>query len=528
MRSDVENFLRPLRIDVPMVHRLSQELYKSFKKLATESKIQFLPTPITESILRPAAGCEKGRYLAIDIGGTNLRVGFIELLGHEKANGSNGVDRNPSKFGDEGEGMENVRRLLEKSWPILDHLKSEHEDDLFAWIGSCIAEVVRAGCQELGLPQDVPLPLGVTFSFPMIQQRLADAVLMPMGKGFTIRSHLHLGAHLSKGYAKARTPDLPSITIVAIANDAVSTLISFVYQTNETETRKAAMGLICGTGCNATILLDKNNLNHEKLPREVKESDAQVLSDDGKIAVNTEWTINGTAPALQSLGLVTKWDTQLDEEGEAPGFQPLEYMVAGRYLGELGRLMLLDYLTTRLGFTNGALPAQLSKRFGITTTFLSLLKPPDTQILLSKLMTEYPTAPDAPFQWTEEIARLVYDIVKAVEVRAAGIIAAATIGLLTFAGDIPLRSYPYHAENVRTLVDGQPAPPLELVVGYTGGCIVHFQDYLADCQDFLDRVIDAEFGNSAPVRVLLSPCHDGGIKGAGVLCGTSQAMLKKN
>ena len=62
------------------------------------------------------------------------------------------------------------------------------------------------------------------------------------------------------------------------------------------------------------------------------------------------------------------------------------------------------------------------------------------------------------------------------------------------------------------------------MVGYTGGCIVHFQSYLSDCQAFLDAIIEAEFGEHARPRVVLRACHDGGIIGAGILAGTVESI----
>lgn len=58
------------------------------------------------------------------------------------------------------------------------------------------------------------------------------------------------------------------------------------------------------------------------------------------------------------------------------------------------------------------------------------------------------------------------------------------------------------------------------MVGYTGGCIVHFQNYLEDCQRFLDAIMQKEFGDLFGPKVVLQPCHDGGIMGAGILAGT--------
>ncbi|KAI1394192.1 MFS general substrate transporter [Hypoxylon trugodes] len=513
IKFDIEDFLRPLSIDNAKAHALSHELCRAFQHLSAHSLDQFLPTPISESILRPTAGREKGR------GGTNLRVGFIELLGNEINVNGNGVNGHSETS--ESEPPPNLRRVLEKSWPILEVLKNENADSLFKWIGSCIAEVVREGCGAFNLPRDLELPMGVTFSFPMVQETLADATLMAMGKGFAITSRLHLGTHLVNGYEQSKTPDLPPIKVSAILNDAVATLVSFIYQSKEDSTHKAAMGLICGTGSNATIPLKRSTLHKDKQPGKVKVLNGDS-TDDMKIAVNTEWSIKGTAPTLRKFDLISHWDTKLDLEGEAPGFQPLEYMTAGRYLGELGRLILLDYLEHHLNIPADSLPPRLLTRFGLTTTFLSHFRPPHSAKLLEKLETEFPQSTGkAPFQWTEDIAIALYKISKAIEVRAAAIVAASIVGLLACAGDIPIReSLQDHTNNHTAKVE--QSPKVNLIVGYTGGCIVHFQDYLADCQEFLDSIIEAEFGSDAPVRVVLSPCHDGGITGAGVLCGASQ------
>ncbi|KAJ2971263.1 hypothetical protein NUW58_g9466 [Xylaria curta] len=518
MPPELEHFLAPLSIDVTRAHVLAHELYRTYQELAANSLTQFLPTPISESILRPTGGREKGRYLAIDIGGTNLRVGFVELLGSENAPTSNGVTTN----GDHSDHRtpSNLRRVLEKSWPIQETLKNEKPDSLFAWIGSCIAQVVREGVEVFGLERGREIPMGVTFSFPVVQNTLSDATIMAMGKGFAITSKLDLGSLLVNGYERSKTPDLPRIKVTAILNDAVATLVSFIYQFQEDRSHKAAMGLICGTGTNATILLRQNILHPRKLPGKITVS-AEGRADDARVAVNTEWSINGAVQPLRKLGLISKWDVQLDAEGEVPGFQPFEYMTSGRYLGELARLMFLDYVKSHFGLSQEKLPTQLLHRFGLTTTFLSHYQPPHPPTLLRKLEVEFPpTTSQLPVEWTEEHAVTLYHIAKSVEVRAAALVAAAIVGLLACADDIPL-SKSLENEANRPWINGA-SDKMNLVVGYTGGCIVHFQNYLADCQSFLDAIIDREFGDHAPVRLILSPCHDGGITGAGVLCGASQ------
>lgn len=410
------------------------------------------------------------------------------------------------------DGEPSLRRLLEQSWPIGEHLKSENAESLFAWIGQCVATVVERACQEWHLDRSCELPMGVTFSFPMIQRSVSEASLMSMGKGFAISSRVDLGSLLLTGYEQHRR-DLPRIMIAAIANDAVATLVSFIYQFRATPQQKAIMGLICGTGSNATIPLRLSSLHPSKRPETVSVIPGQA-EEDVRIAVNTEWSINGSAPPLRRLGLISRWDTELDEAGEVPGFQPLEYMSSGRYLGELGRLVFTDYLQSCLGFKAADLPTRLQHKFGLSTTFLSHFGPKSPGPLLQQLEQEFPLAKDKENrrqQWTEEIAEALYQIATAIEVRAAGIVAASTIALLRCAQELPAPGAPQL----------DVAAPSELVVGYTGGCITGFQNYLQDCQDFLDKVIAMEYGKGTKLRVSLAPCHDGGITGAGILVPAS-------
>jgi len=49
----VEEFLQPLHIDVQKCHALARSLWITYVKLAKESEEQFLPTPISDSVLRP-------------------------------------------------------------------------------------------------------------------------------------------------------------------------------------------------------------------------------------------------------------------------------------------------------------------------------------------------------------------------------------------------------------------------------------------------------------------------------------------
>jgi hexokinase len=95
-------------------------------------------------------------------------VGFIELSGPSEHVIKSHPSLHEGPNGAELPHRSRVQRHLEKSWPIREQLKSNKADDLFAWIGRRIAEVVKDGCAAW--PGELPeeLPLGVTFSFPMM------------------------------------------------------------------------------------------------------------------------------------------------------------------------------------------------------------------------------------------------------------------------------------------------------------------------------------------------------------------------
>ncbi|KAF7886220.1 hypothetical protein EAF00_010323 [Botryotinia globosa] len=507
--------LGPLDVDINKIHALATSLCETFKTLAKESSNQFLPTPISEEVLTPDHG--KGRYLAIDIGGSNLRVGFIELLGPSIQDGL----ALPGK----------IHRLLEKSWQIGEDHKYNNADELFMWIGKCIAEVVQDGVDEWGSQLPSELPMGVTMSFPMIQNKLSDAILMSMGKGFAMTSNLNLGEQLLKGYeiSTATLPHLPRIKITAIVNDAVASLVSF-HRQQRTPNQKVAMGLIVGTGCNATIPLSISKLHVTKYPSHTLNT-IESKQKDTKIIINTEWSINGTAPPLHTLKFITKWDKILDANSETPGFMPFEYMTGGKYLGELGRLIILDYFTSQLQLPSETLPTVLRKRNALDASILAKVGREDRLCEPLDLAMPFPVDPISgkPQTWTPELANVVVTVAKKIEKRAAGMVAAAIIGLLAAADE--LHFSPPSNDASRTTNLNQTIPIYaskditELLVGYTGSCISHFQDYLEDCQMYLDGIMHKEFGpDKGGKRVVLEGCMYGSIIGAGILAGTVECM----
>ncbi|CRL21511.1 Hexokinase [Penicillium camemberti] len=574
-QQQLDEFLSPISLDEAVLYKLARRFSTTYRNLALTSDQQFLPTPVTQL----PTGQETGRYLAIDVGGSNLRVAFIELLGEavdSDVRPTDATERSQDTI--RKAQRQRVKRTLERAWPIQEHLKMDKAEDLFSWIGDCIAEVVAESLSSDATKKDIPseLDMGITFSFPIMQESLAEATLMPMGKGFAISSNLNLGNILLNGYEKhTRRPDdedepttkrrklfaLPKLKIQAITNDTVATLASLAYKVKSLPNSRVAMGIIVGTGCNATIPMKLGDL-HESKAKSVNAMEPSAV----ETIVNTEWTISGAAPPLKELNVTTKWDIELDRACARPGFQPFEYMTGGRYIGELIRLILFDYLTTVAELSKRSLPANLIQEYALTTTYISdhVAKSRSDNDLAQALNKSLPPPESSDWRWDARAAGAFRKIARTVQRRSAGLIAAAVVGLLACAREIELKedsnsSSPEnpaspqsngdaiteftsapdaaagslnsttvaanHAtqEHVVPVLDPTPidwqSGPEELVVAYTGGIIQHYPQFKEMCQQYIDRLIMRTGPQRGGKSVFLREASDGGVIGAGVLAG---------
>lgn len=114
----------------------------------------------------------------------------------------------------------------------------------------------------------------------------------------------------------------------ALMNDTEATLLSAAYTRTNT-----SLSLICGTGCNAAVALPISALTSHKLGvRPVAWLRAAHM-----VLVNSECSMFGAG-----ILPTTPADIALDAAQPRPGFQPLEQLVSGRYLGEIARLSILN------------------------------------------------------------------------------------------------------------------------------------------------------------------------------------------
>ncbi len=345
-----------------------------------------------------------------------------------------------------------------------------------------------------------------------------------MGKGFAITSDLNLGKMLLAGYSRhcgapmpngnhAEPSPLPKIRVAAITNDTVATFTSLAYAVKSAPNSRVAMGLIVGTGTNATVPMKLDALHSSK--REALPNPEAV----DMVVINTEWTIRGTDKPLIDMNIKTPWDLTLDANSDAPGFQPFEYMTSGRYMGEIIRLILVDITSKETGVV---LPPSLESKNAIPTRFFSeIVARKSGRIVQEELEKRYPDGDSSEPFWTVERVEMLRDIAEAVQQRSSALIAAACVGLLHCVGDIGLDK---DAKSTSAPKDSRTSGKRdieELVIAYAGGTISQYPKWLQTCQQWIDILVEEGSKANESKRVTLKEALDGGLIGAGVLASVA-------
>jgi hexokinase len=146
--------------------------------------------------------------------------------------------------------------------------------------------------------------------------------------------------------------------LTALINDTTGTMIASAY----TDT-KMAIGCIFGTGCNAAYME-----NCGSIP---KLADMN-LPPDTPMAINCEW---GAFDNEHKVLPRTPYDVTIDRDSPRPGQQAFEKMIAGLYLGEIFRLVLVDLHDNKdIHIFEGQDIAALRKAYSLDASFLSAIE----------------------------------------------------------------------------------------------------------------------------------------------------------
>lgn len=123
------------------------------------------------------------------------------------------------------------------------------------------------------------------------------------------------------------------------------------------------IGCIFGTGCNAAYMEDVASipkLAHLNLP------------GDMPMAINCEW---GAFDNEHKILPRTPYDIIIDRDSPRPGQQAFEKMIAGLYLGEIFRLVLVDLHDNKeIHIFENQDIALLRKAYSLDASFLSAIE----------------------------------------------------------------------------------------------------------------------------------------------------------
>uniref|UniRef100_A0A3Q4MDZ9 Hexokinase-3 n=1 Tax=Neolamprologus brichardi TaxID=32507 RepID=A0A3Q4MDZ9_NEOBR len=232
-------------------------------------------------------GTERGKYLALDLGGTNFRAMLVKFK----------------------KGLQNNTRLYHKIYTVPLEIMQGTGEELFDHLAQYVSDFL----DYMGMKK-AHLPAGFTFSFPCEQTAIDTGILVSWTKGFKATDcEGHDVVNLLREAIKRRNEY--DLDIVAVVNDTVGTMMSCAYEDPQCE-----VGLIAGTGSNA-----------------YKKAET---SETSKMCINTEWGGLGDDGSLDDI--ITPFDAEVDHNSVNPGKQRFEKLTSGMYLGEIVREVLLD------------------------------------------------------------------------------------------------------------------------------------------------------------------------------------------
>ncbi|KAM7318932.1 hypothetical protein ACRRTK_022044 [Alexandromys fortis] len=290
------------------------------KKTHALATVKMLPT----YVYGMPDGTEKGKFLALDLGGTNFRVLLVKIRSGRKS-----------------------VRMYNKIFTIPLEIMQGTGEELFDHIVQCIADFL----DYMGL-KGAQLPLGFTFSFPCRQTCIDKGTLVGWTKGFkaTDCEGEDVVDMLREAIKRRNEFDLD---IVAIVNDTVGTMMTCGYEDPNCE-----IGLIAGTGSNVCYMEEMRNIE-------------LVEGDEGQMCINTEWGGFGDNGCIDDI--CTQYDKEVDEGSLNPGKQRYEKMTSGMYLGEIVRQILIDLTRQGLLF-RGQISERLRTKGIFETKFLSQIE----------------------------------------------------------------------------------------------------------------------------------------------------------
>lgn len=465
-------FLDPVSQDG--LQQLSRDMRKQFiERLQTDMECM-LPS-YTHQLPH---GDERGHFLALDVGGSTLRVALVELRG-----------RTP-EVGEES------RIVSMRNFAISPEIKDLEGMAFFDWMAARIKDTLAGELEQHQSP-DEPLLMAMAWSFPIEQTSLASGKIQVMGKGFLAHDGL-LGQDLGQVIKTACGKQGLNVELRAILNDSSACLLSESYSHPSTR-----FGLILGTGVNIAAYLPVSAIGQPKF--------GQRPAEWTHLIVNSEIGMFG-----HDILSLTRWDRQLLQGHPRPTFQPLEHLVSGMYLGEICRFGLIEAIEST-GVFGGVVPSSLREPYSLATETLSMIQS-DTSIEFGDACKEFSLRHPSPHTPTASDLSFLGQLASFISIRSSALVATCVYTFWRLRIDL-------QADWVKTLPDSSPLRPsaeadqdlAKTTVAFNGSVIENYPGYLSSCQRYIDDLVASQNGsNDALGAVKLVSARESSLMGAAV------------
>ncbi|KAI8968892.1 hypothetical protein BDF20DRAFT_826959 [Mycotypha africana] len=334
-------------------------------------------------VYKHPTGQETGEYLGLEMSGSNIRIYLVNL---------------------HGQGRISTRQ---QKYVIHDSLKKGDINSVIDFmvesVDSFLSFVGKYEVKE-------PLALGFVLSFPLKHTALNKAFVLQWTKDFEITGadNKNIAELLQIAFKRRHI----NVNVEAVINGAVGCLLAHSYRSLDT-----LVACTISTGTNAAYW--------EKF-ESIKKSNVTLPSvENGEMIINTEWGSFGDLnPGLLPR---TFYDNRVNRQSVNPGVHLFEKMVSGLYLGEIVRIIMVDFLDRRLLF-DGQYTTELNTPYFFEASYMSAIGSDDTPDLeaTKHVLESIMNLPST----TLSDRRIVRTICELVSRRAARLVAAAISAII--------------------------------------------------------------------------------------------------
>lgn len=333
--------------------------------------------------------------------------------------------------------------------------------------------------------------------------------MLGMGKGFHCSEYLvgrDLGNVIMKACQRAvialyiltsswsNTDSIASqnlnVRLDAIVNDSSSALLARAYLDPDTR-----LATILGTGMNAAVHLPIAALDSSKF-----RSRSLPFGTFTHVLTNTELSMFG-----KDIFPTTSWDESLNATHLLPDYQPFEYLIAGKYIGEIVRLIVVEATITAGLFDGVIVPSLADTTYTVDTKDLASIDA-DTSPELAASRALFHQRYPSPRLPSESDMLFVKDIVRRVTARS---IAYFGVGI--------------HALTV-LLQKLESVDMNHITIGCDGSIINKYPDYMERVQATLDQMMGFDHLHKG-MRVSLERTTDSAVLGAAVAAAMAAGVM---